>query len=66
MGFGQIVRVDNPDTETLRSKLESLSEVGYVADSLENKIELGLFEKYERPELTDSLQEIIRRARGDK
>ena len=66
MGFGQVVRVDNPDTETLRSKLESLNEVNYVADNVEKKIELGLFEKYDRPELTESLQEIIRRARGEQ
>ena len=66
MGFGQVVRIDNPDTEALRSKLESLNEVGYVADHIEKKIELGLFEKYERPELTESLQEIIRKARGEQ
>ena len=66
MGFGQVVRVDNPDTEALRAKLEQLDEVKYVADHREKKIELGLFEKYERPELTDSLQEIIRKARGEE
>ena len=66
MGFGQVVRVDNPDTDALRSKLEALGEVKYVADHMEKKIELGLFEKYERPELTDSLQEIIRKARGEQ
>ncbi|MCW4012342.1 MAG: thiamine pyrophosphate-dependent enzyme [Candidatus Bathyarchaeota archaeon] len=66
MGFGQVVRVDNPDTDELRGKLEALGEVKYVADHMEKKIELGLFEKYERPELTDSLQEIIRKARGEQ
>ena len=66
MGFGQVVRVDNPDTDALRGKLEALGEVKYVADHMEKKIELGLFEKYERPELTDSLQEIIRKARGEQ
>lgn len=66
MGFGQVVRVDNPDTDALRAKLEKLGEVKYVADHMEKKIELGLFEKYERPELTDSLQEIIRKARGEQ
>jgi len=66
MGYGQVVRVDNPDTETLRSKLESFNEVSYVADHMEKKIELGLFEKYDRPELTESLQEIIRRARSEQ
>lgn len=66
MGFGQVVRVDNPDTDALRAKLEALGEVTYVADHMEKKIELGLFEKYERPELTESLQEIIRKARGEQ
>ncbi|RLI03377.1 hypothetical protein DRO31_01985 [Candidatus Bathyarchaeota archaeon] len=66
MGFGQVVRVDNPDTDALRAKLEALGEVKYVADHMEKKIELGLFEKYERPELTESLQEIIRKARGEQ
>jgi 2-oxoglutarate ferredoxin oxidoreductase subunit beta len=65
MGFGQVVRIDSPNISELRGKLELLSEVSYVADHMEKKIELGVFEKYERPELTDSLQEIIRRARGD-
>jgi len=50
----------------LRAKLEALGEVKYVADHMEKKIELGLFEKYERPELTESLQEIIRKARGEQ
>jgi 2-oxoglutarate ferredoxin oxidoreductase subunit beta len=65
MCFGQVVKVDNPNNGILRSTLESLSEVRYVADYKEKKIELGLFERYERPELTDSLQEIIRRAQGE-
>ena len=61
MGFGQVVKLmGNPDS--LRAKLEKLDEVKYVADSVEKKIELGLFEKYDRPELTDSLRDIIRRA----
>lgn len=64
MGFGQVVRIDG-DVEALRDKLDRLSEVKYVADHVEGKIELGLFEKYERPELTESLREIIRKARGE-
>ena len=50
----------------MRAKLDALGEVKYVADHMEKKIELGLFEKYERPELTESLQEIIRKARGEQ
>lgn len=63
MGFGQVVKLMG-DPENLRSKLEKLEEVKYVADKLESKIELGLFEKTSRPELTESLREIIRKAQG--
>jgi len=63
MGFGQVVKLMG-DPENLRSKLEKLEEVKYVADKLEGKIELGLFEKTSRPELTESLREIIRKAQG--
>ena len=66
MGFGRVVRVDNPDTDALRSRLEDLESVNYVADMVEGKIELGLFAKYTRPELTDSLREIMRKARGEQ
>lgn len=65
MGFGQVVKLMG-DPENLRSKLEKLEEVKYVADKLEGKIELGLFEKTSRPELTESLREIIRKAQGVK
>ncbi len=65
VGFGQVVRIDG-DAESLNKKLDKLDEVKYVADHLEGKIELGLFEKYERPELTESLREIIRKARGEQ
>ena len=64
MSFGQVVRIDG-DAEVLRDKLDKMSEVKYVADHVEGKVELGLFEKYERPELTESLREIIRKARGE-
>jgi 2-oxoglutarate ferredoxin oxidoreductase subunit beta len=63
MGFGQVVKLIG-DPENLRSKLEQLEEVKYVADKLESKIELGLFEKTSRPELTESLRDIIRKAQG--
>jgi len=64
MGFGQVVKIDG-DAEALRDKLDKIPEVKYVADHVEGKVELGLFEKYERPELTESLREIIRKARGE-
>ena len=64
MGFGQVLRVEGSITD-IRGKLNGLKEVGYVADQTEKKIELGLFEKSERPELTDSLREIRRKAGGE-
>ena len=61
MGFGQVVKIMG-DPDSLRGKLEKVEGVKYVADSVEGKIELGLFEKKTRPELTDSLREIMRKA----
>ena len=63
MGFGQVVKLIG-DPINLKTKLEQLEEVKYIADKLESKIELGLFEKTSRPELTESLREIIRKAQG--
>jgi 2-oxoglutarate ferredoxin oxidoreductase subunit beta len=63
IGFGQVVRVDTKQVEVTRDKLEKLNSVGYVADHIEKKVELGLFEKTLRPELTESLREIMRKAR---
>ena len=65
MGFGQVVKVMG-DPDVLRGKLEKLEGVKYVADNVEGKIELGLFEKKTRPELTDSLREIMRKAQEAK
>jgi hypothetical protein len=65
MGFGRVVRVEG-DGEALRDKMDRLPVVKYVADNVEGKVELGLFEKYERPELTESLRDIIRKARGEQ
>ena len=63
MAFGQVVKVMG-DPETLKAGLMGLPSVRYVADKHEGKIELGLFEKKTRPEFTESLREIIRRAQG--
>jgi len=65
IGFGQVVRVDAKQVEATRGRLEKLGSVGYVADHMEKKVELGIFEKSERPELTESLREIMRKARGE-
>jgi hypothetical protein len=61
MSFGQVVKIMG-DPDDLRPRLERLSEVKYVADKVEGKIEVGLFEKKTRPELTESLREIIKLA----
>ena len=66
IGFGQVVRVDTRLVEATRERLEKLGSVGYVADHVEGKVEMGLFEKTTRPELTDSLREIVRKARGEQ
>ncbi len=65
IGFGRVVRVDG-EVGVLKKKLSKLPEVKHVADHRERKIELGLFEKNLRPELTESLREIIRKARGEE
>ena len=65
IGFGQVVKVETKSPEATKVKLSGLSSVGSVADHLEKKIEVGLFEKTERPELTESLRAIMRKARGE-
>lgn len=65
IGFGQVVRVDTMQVEATRGRLEKLGSIGYVADHMEKKVELGLFEKTIRPELTDSLRDIMRKAMGE-
>jgi hypothetical protein len=65
IGFGQVVRVETKQQETIKERLGALSSVGHVADHLEKKIELGLFERSERPELTESLRAVMRKARGE-
>jgi 2-oxoglutarate ferredoxin oxidoreductase subunit beta len=63
MGFGQVVKVMG-DAEEMKRRLSELGGVEYVADKTEKKIMLGLFNKSMRPEYTDSLREIQRKARG--
>ncbi|MBN2334998.1 hypothetical protein JXL21_05520 [Candidatus Bathyarchaeota archaeon] len=65
MEYGRVVRVDTESPDAVRGKLTELDTVKEVKDHLEGKIELGVFERKTRPELTDSLREIIRKARGE-
>lgn len=64
MAHGRVVRVDAKSLEAVRGRLLELDTVSEVKDSLEGKIELGVFEEKTRPEFTDTLREIIRKAGG--
>ena len=65
MGFGQVIRVDTKFPESARDQLENKESVEFVEGPRDGKIELGIYEKTIRPEFTESLQEIIRKARGE-
>jgi 2-oxoglutarate/2-oxoacid ferredoxin oxidoreductase subunit beta len=62
--FGRAVRVDSADIETAKAKL-AIPEVKRVADNREGKHEIGVFVRKQRPEYTEALREIGRRARGE-
>ena len=62
MSLGKVVRVE-ADEETL-VELYGLSSIARLADSLEGKIELGVFVKEEKPEFTASLRRIIESSGG--
>ncbi|MCK4437996.1 hypothetical protein KAV47_02875 [Candidatus Bathyarchaeota archaeon] len=64
MMHGRVVRVDTKLPEMVRGKLLKLDSVSEVKNHLEGKIMLGVFEKKTRPEFTDALKEIIKKARG--
>jgi 2-oxoglutarate ferredoxin oxidoreductase subunit beta len=65
MAFGQVIKI-NGDPKVLKEELINIKHIKHVADNLEGKIELGLFEKNIRPELTESLKEIIRKAKEEE
>lgn len=64
MSLGRVIRV-NKNLGDYKERVESLDSIERTAGSREEKIELGIFHKKERPEFTDSLQDIIKRARGE-
>ncbi|MFP3951852.1 MAG: thiamine pyrophosphate-dependent enzyme [Candidatus Bathyarchaeia archaeon] len=64
MALGRVVRV-NADPNKYRECVDSLESVKSTAGPRDEKIELGVFRKVERPEFTESLQGIISRARGE-
>jgi 2-oxoglutarate ferredoxin oxidoreductase subunit beta len=64
MAHGRVVRVDTKTPDTIRDRLLELDSVSEVKNHSEDKIELGVFEKKTRPEFTDALREIMRKAGG--
>ncbi|KYH38466.1 MAG: 2-oxoglutarate synthase [Candidatus Bathyarchaeota archaeon B23] len=62
IAFGRVVRVDAEDLEEAAGRLRALGGLRRLADATEGKIEVGVFVEEERPEFTESLREVIRRA----
>lgn len=65
MEHGRVVRVEAESLDMVQRKLLDLNTVSEVKDHLDGKIALGVFEKKTRPEFTDALREIIRKAGGE-
>ena len=63
MDLGRVIKVTSKPDADLAS-LSSLGSVGRLLGSTEGKIELGVFVREERPEFTESLREVLRRAGG--
>jgi 2-oxoglutarate ferredoxin oxidoreductase subunit beta len=64
MAFGRVVRIDAGGEGTDWEKFSCLDTVERLVGPFEGKIELGVFVEEERPEFTESLRSIIRRAEG--
>jgi 2-oxoglutarate/2-oxoacid ferredoxin oxidoreductase subunit beta len=62
--LGRAVRVDAADIESAKTKL-SIPEVKRLADNREGKHEIGVFVRKQRPEYTEALRELGKRARGE-
>jgi 2-oxoglutarate ferredoxin oxidoreductase subunit beta len=58
----RVIRVDAEELREAADRLRGLEGVLRLADAREGKIEVGVFVKEERPEFTESLQELIERA----
>ena len=65
MKYGRVVRVEAEPLDVVQSKLLELGTVSKVKDHIDGKITLGVFEKKTRPEFTDALRDIMRKARGE-
>jgi len=64
--LGRVVRVEAEELEPVRDRLSKLGAIDRIADALEGKIELGVFVREERPEYTEVLRAVGRRARGEE
>jgi 2-oxoglutarate ferredoxin oxidoreductase subunit beta len=63
--LGRAVRVDAANIESAKGKL-GIPEVQRIVDNREGKHEIGVFVRRQRPEYTEALREIGRRARGEQ
>ncbi len=63
--LGRAVRIDAANIESAKGKL-GIPEVQRIADNREGKHEIGVFVRRQRPEYTEALREIGRRARGEQ
>ena len=63
--LGRVARIDADDIEAAKAKL-NIPEVKRIADTREGKQEIGVFVRKQRPEYTEALREVGRRARGEQ
>jgi pyruvate/2-oxoacid:ferredoxin oxidoreductase beta subunit len=62
--LGRVARVDAKDIEAAIAKLK-IPEVKRIADAREGKQPIGVFVRASRPEFTEALREVGKRARGE-
>lgn len=64
MAFGRVIRIDADRIGEVKEGLRDLDSIESIADPLEGKIELGVFNNYQRPEYVKTLYDIIEKARA--
>ncbi len=64
MAFGRVIRIDAGETGFDWGEISRLGSLERLVGPREGKIELGVFVKEERPEFTESLRDMIKRAGG--
>ena len=64
MAFGPVIRIDARETEFDWDEISRLGSLERLVGPREGKVELGVFVKEERPEFTESLRDMIKRAGG--